>query len=117
MSIEILSNQQVILSHKAKEDKHNTNKKTYEYLKNKNEEKKDDKNIGNTLANMKISNQKIEDFLYEQQDMDKPVKKKALLCTKCQGSSFHESDELRKHFKTKWHNFNAKLSARVLLYI
>ena len=35
-----------------------------------------------------------------------------MTCTKCKDSQFFEQDELRKHFKTEWHNFNAKLSAQ-----
>ena len=62
--------------------------------------------------NMKISNQAIEKFLYDNADKEDKPKKKALVCTKCKGSSFLEQDDLRKHFKTNWHNFNAKLSAQ-----
>ena len=67
----------------------------------------------NNFSNMKISNQAIEKFLQDNDDEDKSkIKvKKQLSCTKCKESSFYEQDELRKHFKSNWHNFNAKQSA------
>ena len=66
-----------------------------------------------TFANLKISNQMIEKFLNDNDDdPNKPIKRKAMTCTKCKDSSFYEQDALRKHFKTNWHNFNAKMSAQ-----
>jgi hypothetical protein len=66
-----------------------------------------EKSIEETRANMKISNQMIEKFLND----DKPLKK-MIKCTKCKGSSFETQEELRKHYKSDWHNFNAKLSSQ-----
>ena len=37
---------------------------------------------------------------------------KKLFCTKCKGSEYYSNDDLRKHFKSNWHNFNAKQSAQ-----
>jgi hypothetical protein len=64
---------------------------------------------------MKIANHKVDAFLNENIDDNnkKDIKKKEYTCTKCKGSKFEEQDELRKHFKTNWHNFNAKLIAKV----
>ncbi len=61
-----------------------------------------------TFSSMKISNQYIDNLLND----NPTAKKKQLTCTKCKGSNFNEQDELRKHFKSNWHNFNAKLSAQ-----
>ncbi len=61
-----------------------------------------------TFSSMKISNQYIDNLLND----NPTAKKKQLTCTKCKGSNFKEQDELRKHFKSNWHNFNAKLSAQ-----
>jgi hypothetical protein len=79
-----------------------------------------------TFAKMKVSNHLIDRLLndYEQdkleekaknstEPIDTTPKKKALVCTKCKGTLFYEQVDLRKHFKTEWHNFNAKLSAQV----
>ncbi len=55
---------------------------------------------------MKISNTMI-DQLFN----DERTKKIKILCTKCKGSNFEDRDDLRKHYKTNWHTFNAKLSA------
>ncbi len=62
-----------------------------------------------TFSNMKISNSYIDNML---NDDGVGKKKKQLTCTKCKGSVFIEQDELRKHYKSDWHNFNAKLSAQ-----
>ena len=39
-------------------------------------------------------------------------KKKKITCTKCKDTSYDNNDELRKHYKSNWHNFNVKLSAQ-----
>lgn len=68
----------------------------------------------NKMKDLKISNQAIEKFLNDEDDEGKTKQKakKTLKCTKCKGSEFYEQDELRKHFKSNWHNFNAKQSAQ-----
>ncbi len=38
--------------------------------------------------------------------------KKKIICTKCKDSSYENNDELRKHYKSNWHNFNVKLLAQ-----
>ncbi len=106
MSIEIISNDQVITDNKTG-NPFISKKTNYEKLKEKSEEIPVD-----TFSNMKISNPAIEKFLYDNADKEDKPKKKTLVCTKCKGSSFLEQDDLRKHFKTNWHNFNAKLSAQ-----
>lgn len=65
------------------------------------------------FGEMKISNQAIENMLNED-DEGKPKSKKILNCTKCKGSEFYDQESLRKHFKSNWHNFNAKQSAKGL---
>ena len=35
-----------------------------------------------------------------------------LTCTKCKDSTFNDRDELRKHYKTNWHKYNALQSAK-----
>lgn len=63
---------------------------------------------------MRISNQAIDKFLQDNsEEVDTKANKKLITCTKCKDSEFKTQDEMRKHFKTNWHNFNAKLSARV----
>lgn len=110
MSIEILSNSQVATKKDDQDSKKSTTKSNYDYLKSQ----KVEEVPVDTFANFKISNQMIEKMLSEdgEGDKNKPIKKKALTCTKCKNSQFFEQDELRKHFKTEWHNFNAKLSAQ-----
>ena len=65
------------------------------------------------FKNLKISNQAVDKFLNDNYgDAFKPETKKAILCTKCKGSNFNTQEDLRKHFKTNWHKFNATLSAK-----
>lgn len=118
MSIEILSSAQKPVN----VDKDNSKSLEY-YLALKNKSNKSEINVEKTpqevFAEMKISNHKVDAFLNDNEDVDtkKQVKKKEYTCTKCKGSKFEEQDELRKHFKTNWHNFNAKQSAHVLYII
>lgn len=68
-----------------------------------------------TFSKMKVSNHMIERMLNDMEDNDEnqeAPKKKILTCTKCAGSAFTEQTDLRKHFKTEWHVFNSKLSAK-----
>jgi len=80
-----------------------------------------------TFAKMKVSNHLIDRLLddYENDKIEEKKrnsndivveipKKKAIVCTKCKGTEFYEQADLRKHFKTEWHTFNAKLSAQVI---
>ncbi len=61
---------------------------------------------------MRISNQAIENMLYDEDEKESGQKKKKIIsCTKCKGSEFNTQDELRQHFKSNWHKFNAKQSA------
>lgn len=62
---------------------------------------------------MKISNQYIEQVLGD--DGDEPEKdkikekpKRTMKCTKCKSCVLSDQDELRKHYKSDWHNFNVK---------
>ena len=60
---------------------------------------------------MKISNQYIEKVLGddgENDDKTKEKPKKTMKCTKCKGCIVNDPEELRKHYKTEWHNFNVK---------
>jgi hypothetical protein len=117
LSFEIISNKQVIKnstnisseSHNETTGKQSSKSKT----KYNNEEYVDTmtKNIRGHFDNMKISNTMIEKMLNED-DEGRPKTRKPIYCTKCKGSVFYEQDDLRKHFKTKWHNFNAKMSAQ-----
>lgn len=61
---------------------------------------------------MKIANAKVDAYLNENEDK-KDVIKKEYNCTKCKGSKFVDQDDLRKHYKTNWHNFNVKLVSKV----
>jgi hypothetical protein len=70
-----------------------------------------EKSIDETRANMKISNPMIEKLLNED-DESKAKAKKAINCTKCKNSNFETQDDLRKHYKSDWHNFNVKLSSQ-----
>jgi hypothetical protein len=74
-----------------------------------------EKSVEETLAEFKISNINVEKFLEENGDDDEKAKnkpKKQITCTKCRDSKFDTQDDLRKHYKTNWHTFNAKLSAQ-----
>ena len=49
----------------------------------------------------------------EDKNEEKKVKNQnKLTCTKCKDSSFNDREELRKHYKTKWHKYNALQSAK-----
>ena len=64
---------------------------------------------------MRIADVNVEKYLEENYGDDgefKKKNKKKLTCTKCKGSSFNDRDELRKHYKTNWHKFNALQSAK-----
>jgi len=97
IAVEIISNSKIIKSESQtqKEEEIKTHKK---------EEKKYD---------MKISNQYIEKVLEddgESNDKEKVKEKpkKTIKCTKCKGCVVFDQDELRKHYKCDWHNFNVK---------
>ena len=70
-----------------------------------------EKSMEETLNSLKIADQKVEQFIQDN-FKDEKEKKKVIACTKCKDSNFETQDELRKHFKTNWHTFNAKLSAQ-----
>lgn len=62
---------------------------------------------------MKISNQYIERVLGDdgennEKDKEKEKIKRSMKCTKCKGSLMFDQDELRKHYKSEWHNFNVR---------
>jgi ribosome maturation protein SDO1 len=96
-SIEIISNSKIIKSESQtiKEEEVKTHKK---------EEKRYD---------MKISNQYIEKVLGDDgddapKDVEKEKIKKSMKCTKCKNCVVADQDELRKHYKSEWHNFNVR---------
>lgn len=130
MSIETLSFSEAVIS-KKEISQQASNYSYYQQLKikseKKNEEKKnEEEEIQETFAKMKVSNHLIDRLLedYAKDEaintgnsndvgVDTKPKKKAIFCTKCKGAQYYEQADLRKHFKTEWHNFNAKLSAQV----
>jgi hypothetical protein len=62
---------------------------------------------------MKISNLYIEQVLGDDgddtnKDKEKQIPKRTMKCTKCKGCMVSDQDELRKHYKSDWHNFNVK---------
>ena len=63
---------------------------------------------------MKISNQYIEKVLGDDgdddadKDKEKVKAKKSMKCTKCKNCLVYDQDELRKHYKSDWHNFNVR---------
>jgi hypothetical protein len=71
-----------------------------------------EKSVEETLNDLKIADQKVDQFIQDNYNEDGKCKKKIISCTKCKESKFDTQDELRKHFKTHWHTFNAKLSAQ-----
>ncbi len=103
-SIEIISNTQVNIS--AGNNNSNSGGGKYSY------KEEDISSATNNIRELKISNQAIDKFLDDNADADKKPTKKELKCTKCKNSVFYEQDELRKHFKSNWHNFNVKQSAK-----
>lgn len=65
------------------------------------------------MKTMKIANSNIDKYLEDNyKEERKEIKKKQLTCTKCKGSTFEKQEDLRTHYKTNWHKFNATLSAR-----
>ena len=66
---------------------------------------------------MKISNQYIEKVLGDDGDNNDKEKgkektKKTIKCTKCKDCLLFDQDELRKHYKSEWHNYNVKRLAK-----
>jgi hypothetical protein len=70
-----------------------------------------EKSVEETLNSLKIADQRVEQFIQDNYKDEKQTKK-IITCTKCKDSKFDTQDELRKHFKTNWHTFNARLSAQ-----
>lgn len=136
MSIETLSFTESIIKKKEKLQQ-STNYAYYEALKEKEkaqntkiEKKTEEEEMQETFAKMKVANHLIDRLLddYEQDKLEEKAKnssvpidttpkKKAIVCTKCKGSEYYDQGDLRKHFKTEWHNFNAKLSAQVIFLL
>lgn len=138
LSIETLSFTESMVKKKEKQQQ-STNFAYYEsliekekaqQLAKKEEKKTEEEEMQETFAKMKVSNHLIDRLLddYEKdkleeiaknstEPIDTTPKRKAIICTKCKGTEFYEQADLRKHFKTDWHTFNAKLSAHVFIII
>lgn len=114
VSIEIISNAQQIVVHKndlTEKNKQLDQRDQYnKYALENVDTNASGKNIASDFGNMRISNQMIEQMLNED-DNGKIIQKKVYACTKCKDSNFNDPEELRNHFKSNWHKFNAKQSA------
>lgn len=78
-----------------------------------NEKLNNEEKLEEQMNKMKIANANIEKYLEDNyKEERKEIKKKQLTCTKCKGSTFDKQEDLRTHYKTNWHKFNATLSAR-----
>ena len=104
LNIEILSQDEI--SQKVKDKM-----KEKEQDKNDTEDIKDD--VEENLNKIRIVDTTVLKNL-EDKDKEKNNKKdkKMLTCTKCKDSKFNDRDELRKHYKTNWHKYNALQSAK-----
>jgi len=135
LSIETLSFTESIIKKKEKQQQ-NSNYAYYEVLKEKEkaqfevkiEKKTEEEEMQETFAKMKVSNHLIDRLLddYENDKLEEKAKnsnipidttpkRKPIVCTKCKGTEFYDQADLRKHFKTEWHTFNAKSSAIVYI--
>ncbi len=113
LSIEIISNSQI--SKKRKTSDSQSQPQKFDYSKYKEEivdTNPDGNNINENFSNLKISNMSIYNMLNDDQEDKNKKSLKKIFCTKCKGSDFSDKDDLRKHFKTPWHNFNVKLSGQ-----
>ena len=104
LNIEILSQDEI--SQKVKDKM-----KEKEQDKNDTEDIKDE--VEENLNKIRIVDTTV---LKNLEDKDKEKNnnkhKKMLTCTKCKDSKFNDRDELRKHYKTNWHKYNALQSAK-----
>lgn len=65
----------------------------------------------NTINNepeIKFSNSVVNKFLDENYETNQS-NINTYKCTKCKEAFFNKNEELRKHYKTAWHEFNVKL--------
>ena len=60
---------------------------------------------------MKIIDTNILKNLEDKKEEKNKKNQKMLTCTKCKDSTFNDRDELRKHYKTNWHKYNALQSS------
>lgn len=78
--------------------------------------KEDNKNEIKTLDDikeLKIADSMVDKFIEDNyKDELKDLPKKKLKCTKCKDSAFETQSDLRSHYKTNWHRFNALRSAK-----
>lgn len=79
-------------------------------LNEKNEEQNKINNLED-LKELKLANSNIDKFI-EENYKDEIDIKKLIKCTKCKDSTFNSQNELRQHYKSNWHRFNALRSAR-----
>ena len=104
LNIEILSQDEI--SQKVKD-------KIKEKEKDKNQ--KDENNIDDVEENfnkIRIVDTSILKNLEDKNEEKKVKNKNKLTCTKCKDSSFNDREELRKHYKSNWHKYNALQSAK-----
>jgi ribosome maturation protein SDO1 len=113
LSIEILSSS-VNMKPDDTTIKNNINTaKYFDYMQEEEVNTRKEKTMEQTLSGLKIADQRVEQYLNDNYKDDEQFKvKKIISCTKCKDSKFETQDELRKHFKTNWHCFNAKISAQ-----
>ena len=104
LNIEILSQDEI--SQKVKDKI-----KEKEKDKNQNDENNID-DIEENFNKIRIVDTAIMKDLEDKNEEKKVKNKKNLTCTKCKDSSFNDRDELRKHYKTNWHKYNALQSAK-----
>ena len=103
LNIEILSQDEI--SQKVKDKI-----KEKEKDNNQNEDIKDE--IEENFAKIRIVDTAVLKNLEDKTEEKKQINKKKLTCTKCKDSTFNDRDELRKHYKTNWHKYNALQSAK-----
>jgi ribosome maturation protein SDO1 len=104
LNIEILSQDEISQKVKDKIKEKEKNKK------NENDDNKDE--IEDNFAKMKIIDTNILKNLEDKKEEKNKKNQKMLTCTKCKDSTFNDRDELRKHYKTNWHKYNALQSAK-----
>ena len=103
LNIEILSQDEI--SQKVKDKM--KNKEKDEKI---NEDNKDE--IEENFNKIRIVDTTVLKNLEEKGEEKNKKNKKSLTCTKCKDSTFNDRDELRKHYKTNWHKYNALQSAK-----
>ena len=69
--------------------------------------------VEENFEKMRIVDTNVMNNLVNKEEEKKVKKnKKMLTCTKCKDSSFNDRDELRQHYKSNWHKYNALQSAK-----